>query len=312
MGKLIDKYNKVYADRKEKPASPKVKIDIFAPYKSALRENINLECKFDFADTEGNLVLTDENGITLILYKESFEKDAPYYNERLKDKFLGLTLIVRVQSINEKAKQVVVVSSVDSGMIKGSLIKEVCVELEKGNKVEAWGSVTQIKPTKILVNIWNRNLLGFIDIRDWQTCYTRYLPSVVKVGDVIQFNIDQMAPKKKGKDYAFICDRKPFAPDPWESLPDIKEGSSLIVQCIDRPKGKSFFWGISRMLPGIEVMGDYNKNIRVMTSCCYKCKVTDYSQENHILKVVPFEQIDTGIGTAENVAFIHSKGKSKK
>lgn len=312
MGKLITKYNKMYEDRMSKPVKPKVSMDIFERYKNAMRDKTNLECKFEFADANGNLSLVDENGVMLILFKESFEKDAPYYSERMKDKFLGLTLIVKVQSIDEEAKRVVVVSSVDGGMIKGSLIKEVCIELDKGNSVEAWGDVTQVKPNKILVNIWHRNLLGFIDIKDWQTCFTRYLPSVVKVGDVIKFNITQLAPKKKGKDYGFICDRKPFAPDPWEKLPVIEIGSSMIVQCVDRPKGKSFFWGTSRMVPGIEVMGDYNKNLHIMNTCCYKCKVTDFSAEKHILKVVPFEMINSGIGTEDNVAFVHSKARVHK
>lgn len=309
MGKLISKYNKMYEDRISKPVKPRVRIDIFERYKNAMHDKTNLECKFQFADTNGNLSLVDENGITLVLFRELFEKDAPYYTERMKDKFLGLTLIVKVQSIDEENRRVIVISSLDSTKIKGSLIKEVCMELEKGNSVEAWGDVTQVKPNKILVNIWHRNLLGFIDIKDWQECYTRFFPSVVKVGDVIKFNITQLAPKKKGKDYAFICDRKPYAPDPWKKLPPIEIGSSLILQCIDKPKGKSFFWGTSCMVPGIEIMADYNKNLHIMNTGCYKCRITDFEPEKHILKVVPFEMIDSGIATADNVAFVHSKGK---
>jgi len=310
MSSIIDRYNRAFEKKiKEGNRGGLIKEDIFSEYKKSMNAKAPLEMCFEFADEDGNLYYKDENGVSVVLKREVFEKDVPYYSKSVKDRFIGLNLMVKVDSIDEENRTVYTSSSVDKNMVKGSVIKGIFKCLRSGEKLATYGDVIAVYRNKVLVNILQRGVFGIIDIRNWQDSYVRDLTRVVKVGDTVKFDIIGEAPRKKHKDYAFICDRRPYAPDPWSLIPDLTKGSTLLVQCIEKPAGKSYFWGISKMTPGIEVMCDYNPNLRIMNSCVYKSKVLEFDRSKRILKVVPFELAPVGIGTAENVSFVQKNSK---
>lgn len=320
MGRLLNKYANEYTGDGLGASEKKVRVssDIFNLYKRAKEKGTTIECTFDFADAAGNLSLEDANGITVTLYAENFQKDAPYYSKRMKDRFLGLNMMVKVSEIDEENMAVKVSSAGSRNSVKMQLTKEIMMELKKREEDDSlepltlWGDVIRVDEKSLMINILHRNILGFITRANWSQLRIRDLNNVVKVGDMVRFNVIAPAKRKPGKDIAFQLDRRPFAPDPWENLPDFEENSTMIVQCMQRPKGKSYWWGQSKKVPEIDIMCDYSQRFDVMRGCTYKCKVTHYDKEKHILKCVPFEQIDSGIFTAENVAFVREKKKREE
>jgi len=306
---LFNKYVQAYAQRLETSnrdlnSNSESKFEM---YKRALSKKSTIEVYFESADEDGNLTLVDKNHITVILRRETFEKDTPYYNVGIKDRFVGIRMRVKVLQIDEEKKIVEVVSSVDKDMIKGGLIKDIFRSIDAGQRLPAFGDVVQVKKDKVLVDILGRGILGIIEISYWQDSFTRDLRLLCKKGDSIKFDIVRSLPRRKGKDYAFACDRKPYAPNPWESIPDLQPGTSILVQCIDKPKNTTYFWGISKLTPGVEIMCNYNNNLNIVNSCVYKCKVLVCDKDKRRLKVVPFELAPMGLGTEENVSFISNR-----
>ena len=318
MGRLLDKYASQYKGDGRVPVEKQTVVpgDAYATYEAAKKKGTAMECVFDFADADGNLFLTDSNGITLRLNAEDFKKSAPYYSARIKDRFIGLNIYVKVSDIDRENGVVRVVSNGATNEIKGQLIKELMIELDKRKNdpelepISLWGDVVGVNEKSVMVNILHKNILGFISKGDWSQSRIRDLTIVANVGDVVKFDVYAPAKKKPGKDIAFQCTRKPYAPDPWVSLPDFPEGSTMIVECVSKPKGKSYFWGQSKSTPEIDVMCDYSHRFEIMRGCTYKCKVVRYDKGEHILRVVPFEQIDHGIFNAANVAFV--KGRKRE
>lgn len=309
--KLLEKYNKSFERSLSQGGERKnVVTDPFAVYKACLLGG-TMECRFDSASREGDLSLIDENGITVVLPYDEFVKDAPYYTPKVKDRFIGLPLNVKVKRILESENMVIVVSAMQKSKIKGALIKAIFTELGKGNTPRVIGEVIHVQQERAMVNILHRDVLGFIYHKNWQNGYTRNMLSMVKPGDILEFDVIGQAPKKKGKDIAFILDRKSYAGDPWQELHDFEQGDAITVQCIEKPVNKSYFWGVSKRAPGIEVMCNYNSNLTIMKSCHYKCKVLEFSKDQHIFKVVPFEQVNIGIGTIENINYIKGGKKSQ-
>lgn len=292
----------------------KPEVDIFENYKISKMKKKPLTVMFEYADSEGNLSLIDENGIRVSLSAKDFEKENTYYSKDIKERFLSLDVSVSVVEIDEVNKTVRVVPSVTRDQQKASLMRDIFDALKKGEHPRLYGDVMSVSDSRITVNILHKNILGIMSIKDWSPTYTSHFGAVVRPGEIIEFEIVGQAPKKPGADIAFTLSRKEIVVDPWTLLPDFKEGDVLVVKCIDRPSGKNidrtYWWGTSKMAPGVEIMCDVNQRLRLMNGASYKCRVRKFDKEKHVFQCNTFEVAHSGDANGSNVKFLNGKAKN--
>lgn len=289
------------------------KVDIFKDYKDSKDQKQEFVVMFEYADEEGNLTLVDKNMVRVVLTAEDFKKENSYYSKKIKERFIGLDISVIVSDIDEQSKTVYVVPAVTKDQQKSALMKEIFSALKKGNHPRLAGDVMSVQTNRITVNILHKNILGIMNIKDWSPIYTRHFNAVVKPGDVVEFEVVRQAPKKPGADIAFELSRREIAANPWDEIPEFKKGDVITVKCIDKPKGKNidrtYWWGISSLAPGIEIMCDINPRLQLYEGASYKCRVRNFDREKRIFQCVAFEVSHAGVVSKSNVRFLNGKAK---
>lgn len=310
MGKLIDqistelKKDPLFIDKagREEEAltkkAEKAKLEeALAPFLEAEKAHEKFDVIFGYADAEGNLFATDDNGIRVILTAEELKKDLDWYRSWVKDKFIGTPFTVAITKIDKKNGIVHVQSgrSIRSPE-RAKLIKEIDQELKKGMPVVPC-RVASVQDDAAYLEICGSRILGICNVANWSKAYTRKLKSAVKTGEIFEFAIEKKLPKREGTDVAYALTRKPLTKDPWEMIPPdlFKENAVIMVKCIDRPEHKSYWWGVSPLVPEIEIMGKYNDNFEggVMEGVVYKCKIREIDLETRKFRVAPFEPVQS-------------------
>lgn len=279
-----------------------------------------LELMFSFVSADGDLIQQDANGVKIVLLKDVLVKDMPYYDERIGEKLIANPFVVTIEKIDEE-KATIYVKSARSGSkarrgtIKSRLVGEIMSELRKGHTPRLAGKIESVDEKRAIVNILNKNILGICLLDNWQKTYCRNLKEHCKAGEIYEFDIVKQLPPQKGKQSAFSLSRVDIASDPWDAIPEeyLEKGAVLAVRCVERPGGKTYWWGVSDLLPGIEIQGDYtNKCGRIMESVFYKCAVDKVDREKHVFRVVPFSLADSDVGKTEKaIRFLDKKTKVK-
>ncbi len=315
MGKLLEQFKKEFvtkrSSKEELAALEGNKQDPLAPYRNALEKKQSFEVSFALSTSEGTLSAVDKNGVKIILESDVLAKSLPYYKDSNKAKFIGGAFIVKATEIDEENCTVYVRSAWNSShSTRNQLIGEIMADLDKGKEVVLPGVIIDVSDKKCMVDLLGAEILGIVNVKDWQKGYTRHLSAVVKKNEVYDFVVMRPLKERKGKTQAFKLTREPLTEDPWEELvknTDIGKDSVVIVKCIDKPINKRFWWGVSPMIEGIELMGEFSTSIgRPMNGVTYRCKVTRFEPEKHVLQVVPFDIVDSG-GIKDAVNFILDK-----
>jgi len=312
MGKFLDKYKNEFVTKHNGGAETEKFLseskDPFEPYKRALEKNQSFEVKFQEVDSVGTLHALDRNGVKIILEAETLEKSLTYYPTSNKAKFVGRAFTVKVSEIDMENCIVYVRSAWNSAhSTRNKLIGEIKAELEHNEQLVLPGVIMDVTDKKCMVDLLGAEILGIININDWQNGYTRHLKAVVKKNEIYDFVVMRPLKERKGKTQAFKLTRVPITPDPWEELKKSSIGvdSLLVVQCVEKPVGRNFWWGVSPMINGIEIMGEFSTSIkRPLKGVSYQCKVNRYDPDNHKLQVVPFEVVDNGTGIVDAVNWI--------
>lgn len=272
-----------------------------AKYQELARTGKTIKIKFDSCDPEGNFTTYDD-GVLVVLPGKGMISSKESQNKYASSRMIGIEFTLRVKEIDSQNKRVVcmVPAAMTAETVRSVVAREIARTLNRGNFPLVWGKVKKISPTRITVDILNQGILGFIDASHWQKCFTRSLAGMCAVGDFLQFEIIKAAPKKPGVPTAWVLSRKNITKDAW-SLIDfdaLKQDGAIVVECVERPVGKSFWWGKSDRVPGIEVMGDYSYRFRsgitLLEGIRYICKIEEINvcKEDHkrnVFKVVPFE-----------------------
>lgn len=277
-------------------------------YKEILDKNKDIEVVFDFADDKGGLLRTDDNGIRLILTGEEIDKRAKGSKDVQKTALVGKPINVRVISVDEKEKDVYLSMAPTQDDMKGNIMRAIYDELKKGKHPVLWGTVLTINHRKLTVNILQKDILGIMPVSEFKNGYIRDLTKAVQRGEPIQFEVIGEAPRPKGTPMAFMVSRKRITGDPWDNIKEVAPGSVILVKCIDKPRGRSFYWGKFSGAPDIEIMCDYNSKFAILMGATYKCVVKEFNRNEHIFKVKPFELVPEGIHTAVNATYIKKRG----
>ena len=327
MGKLLQKYSDEMRGKQEaKTGAKKVDVlpvennDPLKRYQEAMQNKQSLEIKFELSEKDGTLVAHDGYGVKIVYDGETIARDLPYYEESNKASFVGVDFVVKVVSVDEAAAVVYVRSAYStSSATKAKLIKEILSEVGGDEQLILPGRIITVSEKRATVDLLGKGILGIIAVNDWQKGYVRHLPKVVKKGEVYDFVVEKPLQErnKQRRSLAFRLTRVPITEDPWELLkknnPGLAVDSVISVKCIAKPAGKSYWWGISPMVEGIEIMGDYSNPIaRPYVGVTYKCRITKFDPDNQKFQVVPFDIIDTPGGSKEAVKFISSRPKGSR
>ncbi len=293
-------------------------------FKECQKNHTTFDVIFSYASKDGDLKATVDD-IMVILKGTDLHLALPYYNSWIKDRFVGTPFTVSVKEIDEENKTVYVQSSRSgsSDNIRGRLTAEIQKELKKRQKTDGAedakeqeplvvaGKIIQVTDGRAIVNLLGIGIMGIIYSRNWSTAYTRSLNGLCQKNEVYDFEILRQFPKKKDKSVAFELSRKNVGGDPWEMIPEefCQKDSIINVECIEKPQNKTYWWGRSNLIKGIEIMGNFNSNLgNIMVSVTYKCKVVAVDKEKHMFKVVPFDTADEVSGDMKRaIRFIESK-----
>lgn len=272
------------------------KEDPFLAYQDCLDQKIPLGVTFDFADARGNLLFKDENGVQIVLEESVLKEALPYYSSDIKGKFLCVLFHVRVISIDREHKKVFVSNTQSKISLTKTINAHIRTELQNGKTPIVYGRVETINPTGYLVvDILGKGIKGRLNVKNWSNFYTRSLVTVCQVNDLLPFEIIRQRPiKSDNKEIIWELSRKNLTSNPWEKIPKelFEPDANMLVTCIDKPIGKSYFWSISPVVPGIEIMCNYttHQKFPILVGCTYKCKVKEIrlDSEKPMFKVTPF------------------------
>lgn len=323
MATLLQKYNKELRrqmegeDVKKKVKAP-LENDPMQKFRDAFEDKEYIEVMFDAADGDGSLYTVDKSGIRITISAKDLLDAIPYYSSYNKDKYIGTTLIVRIKEIDEDNKTVHVVSGKSSQKTtRNRIISEIKKQLSQDKHPVVVCRVTKLFKDKIYLDILCKGIFGTCAGKYFRTGFVHDLREETKVNELIEFEITGEIVSKKGKQEevdGFRLSRLNLTENPWKSLPaEIQEGSVILVKCIERPDGKNYWWGASKLIPDIELMCDYNNKLSIRELLTYKCKVTKVDPKKKILRAAPFAATDIGIDsdTADNLRILTNNKKLK-
>lgn len=303
MANLINKFNaeieqQIMKDIEQKAErEKKSKIEV---YKECFEKKLPLDIVFDSADSEGNLSMIDEGGITFVLLADTFQANASYYVPQIKDKFIGINLNVRIQKIDDEKNVIYVESTHNRYSLQKQINGEIRRELEKGNHPYVIGRIISVNDKYAIVDIFGKGVQGIIFASHWSKGWTRFLKEVCNKNEFYQFEVKREKPRKKDQRYnqaQWELTRENIAPDPWDGFENwhVNVDSVMQVKIVEKPDQKSYCWGTSKRTPGIEIMVNKNDNLNLLVGTTYKCRVKDINTEKHMFKVSPFEAVASGL-----------------
>ena len=256
----------------------------------------------------------DENGVNIVMKLEDILRDFPWYTYEERARFIGKNkYVVKIVAIDEETNTVYVRSSYSKqSSTKGQLVKEIFDELKAGNTIKVYGRAVNVDERRVTVDILCQGIRGVCLAANWSKAYTRFLTQHCKKGEFYEFEIVKRLPRNKNKDIAFSLSRKEITTDPWDEIsPSISERDVLTVKCIDRPVGKTYWWGVSNAIPNIEIMGEFNRQNeacrQMRVGFTYQCVIKQFNKEEHILKVTPFDIANKDAETERALKFLRTK-----
>lgn len=322
--KLNEKIGNQVANRAKKEYENKEAI--FASYEELQQEGKTVRVRFDACDVNGTFTKYDDCGVLVVLPGTSVYKAKKNVNVYATAKMLGIELNLKVKQVDRENGKIVCelpATVTTRGMIQNAIQREIFRAVKEGNSPIVWGRIKSVTRRRAIVDILNQGVIGIIDASHWQRCYTRQLCGMCEVGDFYQFEVIKQEPKLKDKPAAWTLSRKNITEDAW-SLIDFEAlhpGGTLLVKCIERPIGKSYWWGVSDRTPGIEIMGDYTTKLqsgkRLLEGITYLCKIREVEvaegdHKRNRFTVVPFDIVPEDAATVAGFQQLQSSSKSNE
>lgn len=279
--------------------------ELFKKYEIAAASKQLVKEAFTSCDMDGTFTRY-ENGILFVLPGESLSNAGRSVNVYATASLLNVNLSVRVASVDREAGKITFeMPSMGKGALRKAINHEIELGLEGGKRVAVWGRVTKVHANRATVDILGQGILGLIDNIEWQQIYTRSLIGQCQVGELYKFEIYKPALQRPGADRAWILTRRYITDNPWDKLDftSLSRGGIIVVKCVEKPIDKTFWWGISDRVPGIEIMGDYtgrfSKDGRMVEGISYLCKIEDVRCVPGNIKANRFKVIPFGVAPAD-------------
>lgn len=278
-------------------------------YKTAMEQHEVASMEFDEATADGDLSTTDYYGVKIVM--KNIEVNGTPYNPWVRRDYLGIQFDVAVKDIDIENNTVYVSSVLAKeymGMYTaGILNRELLAALNNlgdGEHLVIPGRVTGIIGNRgneqAIINLLNSGVKGIISVKDWSKGYVRTLSSVCRIGSCYEFEIigrDNYKLGKRKRRYFWTCSRKYLAIDPWENeeLEHFKKGDIINVTCVNIPvdsvtkKPKSWWWGVSKSVPGIELFCNFSPKVTIVKGTSYQCVIVAVNLKERMFKVTPLK-----------------------
>lgn len=318
MASILDRLNKeIYNEISigvEPPKTQEPKEGGPEKYQGYLENDKVFDVVFTSVDPDATFSAVDGN-VKIVLTHEEFMKVAKSSSTYATANLLGVTMQAKVLSIDEGENKVYVrlagatKLSYEANM-RTEINEEIARNLALEKKPVVWGVVKRVTKNKILVDILGRGILGFLNKSNWSKDYVRNMEAVCKVGEFFQFEVYGRAQKVDGKPVAWILGRKNLTVSAWDTLDveGLKEDGVILVRCIEKPVGKTYWWGVSDRVPGIDVLGDFTSKFpnerSIYVGITYKCKVRKVDKEGRKISVRPFAIIPADLPKVERMRMI--------
>lgn len=320
MGNILDRLNKeIYTEISGEPAADKKQEygTVIEKYLEYAKNNKVFDVVFSSVDTDATFSAVDGN-VSIILDHEEFMKVAKSSSTYATANLLGVTMQAKVLSIDEVDRKVYVELAGATKLgyeanMRNEINDELARSLAKGNKPVVWGVVKRVTKDKILVDILGKGILGFLNKANWSKDFVRNMEAVCKVGEYFQFEVYGRAQKMEGKPTAWILGRKNLTTSAWENLDveGLQEDGVILVRCTEKPIGKTYWWGVSDRVPGIDVLGDFTSKFpnerSIYVGITYKCKIRRLDKEGKKISVKPFEVIPADLPKIERMRALTRK-----
>lgn len=312
MAGMLDRLNGALEEKLTVPGAEKVgkKEEKLAFYKKVMSDRKTVEIKFTGADVsdeneQGGMFTKYEDGVLLVLPFSNMAE--PEINKYRAAGLLNVTFRLHVESIDEAEGKVVLRFTNERERrqtVRMACINEINNRIEKKEYPRVRGRITRVDPFGAMVDILDQGIIGRIPATRWQPCFTRTLLGKCKVGEYYEFVIVSRMERRSDTPArpTYNLSRLDIAENPWDKVNSlgIKTGSAVLVTCYDKPDGKTFWWGSSERVPGIEILGDYTEKFpksSMFNGITYLCKVRQFNVDkdnprNNRFSVTPFDVIE--------------------
>ena len=311
-------------------------------FHKAFQDGEIISVYFEMADVDGNLYAM-ANGYTICLPFSIIGEKVDGFKARMKNRLLRHPLAVKVKSIDEEEK-CIYVSLETSISVDGSTPEERAqrervfagrLNREIRNSLKVYtedttgtierpkvvGTILMVSEKFAMVSLYGTPVVGRISVQEWASCYLRSLKSVCGKGETFVFEVIDEKPRldkesqPRGNEVMWELSRMGITPDPWseDNLKRVTVDSVIRVSGIDFPEGKDYFWGTSRMCPGIEILCNRrDEKLPMKMGITYNARVKKLDIENHTLVVTPFEVSEESVRIAALLKDVMGKGRNKK
>lgn len=308
--------NQGYSPAKREKLSAIKKLGRLEEFKD---QGATLEMFADYSDTEtGDLWHYDDSGILYVLQADEIRKLYPSYVPFGNSYLLGQTFKVKIKEVNKEEGKVYLfaescqLTNADfMGMSKKysklsshaeRLSSMLFAGLEEGaQKVVVRATVTDVEVDRIFVDIFDTGIIGVIPVKNYAEQYRRDLRDCVCVGDSLKGVVFAYRTREgSGEPKRFLVSTAGFLTNPWKNARNFKKGDVIVVKCVEKvyspAQNKQYFWGVSRMIPAIDIMCDFTQKIpesAVSEGRFYSCKITDIETRGRQarMKVSPFREV---------------------
>lgn len=272
-----------------------------------------MHCSFDMIDGDGNLIFVDDNQIEYFLSEEDLATAYPTYTKETRSAMLGVPIQVYIKEIQNT--RVILESAsvfVPVEERRKELERILSYRVYHKNYPEIMGTVTEVQPNRVFVDIFDSGVIGIIPTLYFRKEFTRDLRQFFKVGEVITGRVVKKKSRTEGEERHWIISTVKYTQDPWKNIPpNITEDSIINIKCIQIPQGKTYFWGVSNLVPGIEIMSDFGGGkLQIEVGGIYKCKIRKISVEEKKFQVVPFGVVSNRY--LNSLTEVKKKGNEKR
>lgn len=271
--------------------------DMLESYRFLKEQNASFKISFDILRPDGSYMVLD-NDVVVVLKQPTTSKNF----RKSADHVIGRPVNVIIDSIDETERIVYVhnVARIDAVQIR--IIDALDSAIQRGEKVLVSGKIVAVFGDICIVDIFEKGIFGGCSVVEWRKGYVRSLQSECTVGEIYDFYvIDKKNVKgRNGKrTEKYVLDRRDLANDEWEKLKEnkafydiLQNKGTIILKCIEIPEGKSYWWGVSDTIKGIELMCDYTKAAgRIEKGSYYKCFVKVFDPKKRIIKCTPYTKV---------------------
>lgn len=268
----------------------------------------------DYSDTEtGDLYHYDTTGLIYILKAEDIKKLFPTYVPYGNSYLLGTSFKVTIKEISEDGN--ILLNPVECSINNEEYLKyernskslaSHAARLENvlhegikasGKKPLIRGTVTSVEKDRIFLDIFDTGVIGVVPVKNYAEQFRRDLRDIVAPGDSLKGVVFAYRAREGESEQHFLVSTADYLSDPWVNAKRFHVGDVIVVKCVEKADTlsakKQYFWGVSRVLPNIDIMCDYGTKMpssSIVVGHYYRCKMKDIDLNKHHLKVVPFSE----------------------